>query len=199
MSTLANEALSTSAFVPMRLLTAADLAAMPDELPSGPVNFELHNGRLVPMSPTGGRHGNLQARLSKEFIVQGEDKGLGQTYSEAGVIIRRKPDTVVGPDVAFVTKRSTPIRESKEGYLETIPELVVEIRSKNDTRAFLDEKISDYLQAGVKLVWLVDPEVNKVHEHRQNQPSREFGVNDSLTCEDIIPGFSLPLAALFRE
>src|SRR6185436_9029000 len=127
-----------------RLFTAADLAAMPDELPSGPVNFELENGSLVLMSPTGRRHGNLQLRIGKALIAQGEERGHGEAYSETGIILSKGPDSVAGPDAMFVSKRLTPIRESPEGYLETIPELVVEIRSKNDRSAYLKRKVAKY-------------------------------------------------------
>src|SRR4051794_19886471 len=61
-----------------RPLTAADLAAMPKELPSGPVDFELDHGRLVQMSPPGRRHGKLQGRIVREFINQGEANGHGE-------------------------------------------------------------------------------------------------------------------------
>src|SRR5436190_22752230 len=111
-----------------KLFTAADLAAMPEHLPSGDVSYELHHGRLVVMSPPGATHGNLQNRIGKALGVQGEDKGHGKAYTEVGIVLARGPDHVVGADAAFVTKHSLPARESPEGYLETIPELVVEVR-----------------------------------------------------------------------
>ena len=84
-----------------RLLTSADLAAMPDQLPSGPVDFELHQGRLVLMSPTGTTSCNLQARIASALISQGEEQGHGEAGTEGGVILSKNPDTVVGPDVAI--------------------------------------------------------------------------------------------------
>ena len=155
-----------------RRFTAADLAAMPDQLPSGPVDFELHEGRLVPMSPPGRRHSNLQSRISEALQSQGEKKGHGEAHSDVGVLLSKNPDTVVGPDNAFVTKHSMPIRESPENYLETIPELVVEIRSKNDTLAEFNRKAADYLQAGVQLAWIVDPQSKTVTEHRPGAAAR---------------------------
>ncbi|HEY2882507.1 MAG TPA: Uma2 family endonuclease, partial [Pirellulales bacterium] len=161
-------------------------------------NFELHQGRFVSMSPTGRRHGNLQSRISAALQTQGEAKGHGEAFTETGVIIASSPDTVVGPDVAFVTKRKMPICESKEGYLQTIPELVVEIRSKNDSIAELNQKVADYLQAGVQLAWIVDHESNTVSEHRRGIEPLSRGLQDTLQCDDIIPGFRLPLADLFK-
>ena len=69
----------------------------------------------------------------------------------------RNPDRLVGADAVFIANSSLPIRESSEGYLETIPDLVVEVRSKNDTLPAVQRKVDDYLTAGVKVVWVVDP------------------------------------------
>jgi Uma2 family endonuclease len=181
-----------------RLFTLADVAALPEHLPSGAVSFELHHGRLVPMSPPGATHGNLQIRLGSALVTQGEEKGHGKAYTEVGVVLARNPDHLVGADAAFVTKRSIPVRETKEGFLETIPELVVEIRSKNDTTAEIDEKVTDYLNAGVHLVWIVDPDPESVSERRPNLPPNAYRKTETLTCQDIIPGFRLALADLFR-
>src|SRR5262245_46403378 len=103
-----------------RLLTAADLAALPDELPSGPVIYELDNGRLVVMPLPGQKHGLTGAKFTTAFSVQGDHRGLGKTLcGDVGIILWRNPDRVVGADVAFVAAASLPIRESPEGFLET--------------------------------------------------------------------------------
>jgi len=181
---------------PHRLFTAADLAEMPDELPSGPVKYELDNGRLVTMPPTGADHGDAQLRIGSALLALGDLRG-GAAFVETGVILWRNPDRVVGPDVSFVSKASLPVRLSPEGYLETIPDLVVEVVSKNDTRPFLQRKVDDYLKAGVRAVWVVDPATCKVAEHRPHAEVREFGRADTLTLDDIIPGFALDLRLVF--
>jgi Uma2 family endonuclease len=181
-----------------RLFTAADLAAMPEHLPSGDVSYQLHHGRLVVMVPPGAVHGNLQSRIVTELTLQGERKGHGKTYSEVGIVLARKPDHVLGADAAFVSKRSLPVRESPEDYLETIPELVVEIRSKNDTISEIKAKIRDYLRAGTRLVWVVDPSTETAHAHRARSPVKTYRKTDALTCPQIIPGFRLAISELFR-
>lgn len=182
-----------------RLFTAADLAAMPTHLPSGSVDFELHHGRLVAMSPPGAIHGSLQARIATALMVQGETKGHGKAFTEVAVVLDRDPDHVVGADAAFVAKQSLPVRESPEGYLETIPELIVEIRSKNDTAPEIATKVDDYLKAGVRLAWVVEPDRESVTEHRANSAPKVIHKTDTLTCDDIIPGLHLPLAELFKD
>ncbi|MGD9636455.1 MAG: Uma2 family endonuclease [Pirellulales bacterium] len=182
-----------------RLLTAADVAAMPEQLPTGPVSYELHHGRLVPMSPPGADHGSYQLRIGSALMYQGEAKGLGKAYVEVGVILARNPDHVFGPDAAFVAKRSLPSTKSPEGFLEKVPELVVEVRSKNDTAREIAVKVSDYLQAGATLVWVADPSNYSVIEHRSGKPPKTYLMSDMLTCDDVIPGFRLPLAELYQQ
>jgi Uma2 family endonuclease len=181
-----------------RLFTAADLAAMPTHVPSGDVSFELHHGRLVAVSPPGATHGSLQCRIATALATQGERKGLGNAYTEVAVVLDRAPDHVVGADAAFIAQCSLPARESPEGYLVTIPELIVEIRSKNNTTTEIATKVADYLKAGVQLVWVIDPESDTVTEHRPNAKPKAFQKADSLSCDDIIPGFRLAIADLFR-
>ena len=128
-----------------RLFTIADVAVMPRDLPSGPVDFELDNGRFVATSPTGRRHGVLHGRIVAALIAQGDQRGHGETVVETGVILWRNPDRLVGPDAAFYGIRSFPLRESSEGYLETMPDLVFEIRSKNDSQPEVERNVADYI------------------------------------------------------
>jgi Uma2 family endonuclease len=113
-------------------------------------------------------------------------------------VLGRNPDHVVGADSAFVMNRSLPMKVSPEGYLETVPELIVEFRSKNDTSAEISEKNADYLQSGARLVWLLDPDTETAVEHRPNTQPKTHRRSDTLTCDDIIPGFQLSAAELFR-
>jgi Uma2 family endonuclease len=188
-----------SAFQPgPRLLTIADVASMPTQLPSGPVDYELDNGRLLLMSPTGRQHGQVQSMIAAELYIQGQQRGLGVSYVETGVVLWRNPDRMVGPDVSFIRADSLPVRETQEGYLETIPELVVEVRSKNDLNSEVKSKVQDYIKAGVRCVWIVDPAAGIVVEHRNGQPAKSCGRGDVLQCDDVIPGFRLALAELFQ-
>src|SRR5207248_9442375 len=120
-----------------RLLTAADLAALPDELPSGPVKYELDDGRLVVMPLPGGIHGAVNANVVFQLKLQGDQAGHGKTLTETGVILRHGPDRLVGPDSCFVMTTSLPLKYSAEGFLETIPPLRVQVRIKHDSGAEL--------------------------------------------------------------
>jgi Uma2 family endonuclease len=178
------------------LLTAADLACFPKSLPSGDVRWELRDGEVVPMSPPGFGHGRVAALLVAELHIQAERGGLGVVADEVGVILRRNPDRVVGPDGLFILTRSLPARLSPEGYLETIPEIVVEVRSKNDTIPEIAGKTQEYFDAGVVVVWVLDPDARAVTECRAGQPPRVLQPADTLTC-DLLPGFAVPVDRLF--
>lgn len=175
----------------VRLLTIADVAALPSHLPSGDVRYELHDGRLIVMPPPGDIYGRRQARFVAYLFTQGEQPGHGQAFGKVGVILRRYPDCLVGPDAAFVTTAQLPVRTSPEGYLITIPELVVEVRSKNDTQPEIDEKVNDYLTAGVALVWIADPVARTVTVYQANQQPIVFAATDTLIANPVIPGFAV--------
>ena len=187
--------------VPPRLLTAADLAVMPTELPSGNVDYELDNGRIVMMSPPADRHGEIQLRIGTELVVQGDKLGHGKSRTEASVVLWKGPDRVVVPDVLFISQASLPLRHSSEGYLETIPDLVIEIRSKNDSVPYLERKIADYLKAGVKQAWVVDPATRTIQIYRPEAEVQTFQHADVIAAQEfpLIPDFRLVLAEVFAE
>ncbi len=191
---------SAPSWVPsaQRLLTIADVSVLPNELPTGPARYELDNGRLVVMPPAGDIHGESELRIGSELLSQGERRGHGRARcGDVGIILRRNPDRLVGADALFISKDRLPIRTSKEGYLETIPDLIVEVRSKNDRINELAEKANEYLQAGARVVWILDPSNQTVTEYRQDKPARVVDSRDALTVEDIIPGFNVLVSSLF--
>jgi Uma2 family endonuclease len=180
---------------PRRLFTIADLAKMPKSLPSGDVWYELRDGEIIPMAPPGDIHGTRQAAVI-HHLYAAQLLGLGQARGEVGIILRRNPDRVVGADAAFILTASLPVRRSDEGYLETIPEIVVEVRSKNDTRPEVLDKCDEYHRAGVQEVWVIDPDVRTLAAHALDGSVRVLRETDTLTS-DLLPGFAVPVAALF--
>jgi len=172
------------------------MAALPALLPSGNVRYELFDGRLVIMAPPGGFHGLGQAQVVSELVVQGDHAGHGRAYGEVGIVLSRDPDSLYAPDAAFICKSSLPAVFSKEGYLETIPQLIVEVRSKNDSQPEINAKVAYYLAAGVVAVWVLDPVRKTVVEHRA-EGTKTFKSGDDLAIADLIPGFTAPVARLF--
>ncbi len=196
---------SPPAFMPMiqpngRLFTAADLAVLPTHLPSGDIDYELDRGRVIVTAPHGCVHASIQALIATKLGIHGEAAGYGSAFTTVGVVLTRNPDTVLAPDAAFIGKAKLPVRESREGYLETIPDLVVEIRSKNDTTAHFDGKVAAYLAAGVATVWIADPEARTIAAHRTaaDQPL-VYHESDTLAIDELIPDFRLKVADVFRK
>jgi Uma2 family endonuclease len=179
-----------------KLLTAADLAAMRTDLPGGTVKYELNDGVLVVMAPPGEIHGISLGHAYYHLRTETQHRGIGEARGETGVILRRNPDRVVGPDAVFILARSLPTRRTPEGYLETIPELVVEVRSKNDTNAEIVAKAEEYFAAGVQVVWIVDPTTRTLAAHRPDTSVIVFRGDEPVTC-DLLPGFAVPAARFF--
>ena len=178
----------------VRLLTAADVAVLPAQLPSGPVRYELHDGRLVVLPPSTAARGRAQALFIGHLFAHAERSG--RMYGRVDVILRRDPDHVLAPDLAHLTAAQLPPKTSPEDYLTTAPALVVEVRERYDAQAGIDAKVRDYLAAGVVLVWVADPDARTVTAYRANQPPLTFTAADTLTADPVIPGFAVPVAAL---
>ncbi|MCL4762764.1 MAG: Uma2 family endonuclease, partial [Burkholderiales bacterium] len=116
---------------------------------------------------------------------------------DAGFIFGRGPDTVLSPDAAFVRSERLPRPRPSKGFVDVVPDLVVEINSPNDRRAQIDRKIAIYLRSGVLLIWEIDPETQTVREHRPNSDVVVLRKTDILDGGEIVRGFSLPVAELF--
>ena len=179
-----------------RLFTVADLPQFPRSVSSGDVSWELLDGVPIAMSPPGYRHGRVGAKVVAELHAQGELRGLGEAGDETAVILRRNPDRVVGADAVFLLTKSLPPRLSPEGYLETIPEIVVEVRSKNDAAGEVAAKVAEYLAAGVEEAWVLDPDDKTIAAHAPGAAPVVFGPADDFTSP-LLPGFSVPVAKLF--
>ncbi len=175
------------------LLTGEDLLRMGDV-----GSCELTEGRVVPMSPTGGEHGHIEYRLGFELglFVQREQAGW-VLVGEVGIYTRRDPDTVRDADVAFISRKRAPDGPPK-GFLEVVPELVVEIISPTDRQETVRRKIEECFTAGVVQVWVVEPEDRSVRIYSSPTQARKFAEGDWLSGEGTLEGFSLKVSNLFE-
>jgi Uma2 family endonuclease len=192
--------LTPPAFTPQRprsqrLLTASDLATLPREMNGQAVRYELFDGELIVMAPPGGEHGRRQHTIGRVLQIA-EDLKLGVAYSETGILIRQNPDRVVGADAAFVLQSELPVRHSREGYMTTIPSIIVEIQSKNDRDSDFQSKCDEYFEAGVLSVWRLDPNAKTLSIIANDCAIRTLSVHDMITDPNL-PGFAVPVAAIF--
>jgi Uma2 family endonuclease len=158
---------------------------------------ELLRGELVMMSPSGGEHGYSVTNVTVPLGTFVKQKSLGRVYgAETGFWISRDPDTVRAPDVAFVAADRVAMQPAK-GFLEGAPDLAVEVLSPSDRPAEVVAKVQDWLQAGCRCVWVVDPQTQTVSVHQPNRPAVVLGVEGQLAGQDVLPGFMLPVADVF--
>jgi Uma2 family endonuclease len=125
--------------------------------------------------------------------------GLGTVLVEAGYVLRRMPDTVRGPDISFVSVARLPSNQIPETFIPGAPDLAVEIISPSSRWSEVEEKVADYLAGGARLVWLVDPRERRVVVRYPDRAPAVLAENDTLDGEDVVPGFTLPVAELLRR
>ena len=168
--------------------------------------YELVNGIPVPkrrvegagqMSPTGGRHGEIEIRfgaLLGDFVRRSR---LGKIYGgEVGFILRRNPAVLRAPDLAFVSNQRLP--QTPEGFIPLAPDLAIEIVSPSDTARDVQSKVIEYLDAGTRLVWIVDPDTRTITVYSSLSEIRVLKESDTLDGGETLPGFSVSVNSVFE-
>lgn len=157
---------------------------------------ELVRGVLVVREPPGARHGRIAMNLGVELANFVRARELGVVYAaETGFTLARHPDTVRAPDVAFVRRERLPSPEPV-GFPELAPDLVVEVLSPDDRPGQRLAKVADWLSAGTRVVWVIDPERRLARVYRHDGTERIVSAAETLDGEDVVPGFSCPLATM---
>ena len=176
-------------------LTADDLL----NLPPDNMRHELIRGELTTRPPTNGEHGvstlNI-AGILRDFLKAnpiGVDAG-----AETGFIISRNPDTVRAPDAAFIHNDRIPPGGVPKKFWPLAPDLAVEILSPSDSYSEVMEKIDEWLTAGTRLVWVIDPAKKTVGVYAPHRQPRILKSADQLDGEQVLPGFKLAVAEIFR-
>ena len=183
-----------------RLSTAADLLAMPHDLDH---RYELVEGRLVTMAPTGGTHGRRTFDLAAALGVYAMQHGLGVVLgAETGFNLTRpgeRRETVLAPDVAFVRAENAPLTETDD-FPHLAPDLVGEVASPGDSRRRMAAKARRWLERGVRLVWVVWPRRREIDVWRPGETEpRTLTATDTLDGGTVVPGFSIPVARVCPE
>ena len=180
--------------LPRARMTAEDLFILPDD----GYRYELAGGALVRMTPTGAEHGAVTARLGQILTGHVVARRAGVCCgAETGFILRRNPDVVRAPDAAFVARERIPKTGVPRSYWPFAPDLAVEVVSPSDRLGDVRAKAGEYLAAGTRLVWLVEPAARVVHVHRPRGEVQVIGVGGVLTGEDVLPEFRCAVRQLF--
>ena len=151
------------------------------------------------MPPAGNEHGYVALELAAELRNHVKANGLGRTYTaETGFRISSAPDTVRAPDAAFVSRERLAEVGRQEGFWPGAPDLAAEVVSPNDTHAEVVEKALAWLEAGCRMVVVVDPGSRTVTVYRSASDIRILTGDDVLEGADIVPGWRLPVNNLFE-
>lgn len=180
--------------------TVTQLWTIEDLERDGPTEgrWELIDGELVEMSPSGRTASKLAALIAYLLLSVVRPRRLGEVYSaDAGFVLFPDRRVVRVPDVAFVRAERL-VDLDEDGFLRLAPDLAVEVRSPTDRTADVLAKIGMYLDAGVRLVWLVEPAARSVTVYAPGREPRRLGADDRLDGEAVVPGFAVDVAELFR-
>ena len=166
-------------------------------LPDDGYRTELVRGMVVREPQPVYVHGRVQARLLYHLEAFIERSGLALVcVGPIGSILARNPDTVRGPDAAVIRAERLPPGHHV-GFLDGAPDLVIEIVSPSNTARQIREKVTDYLTAGAKCVWVIDPRRRNAMSHASRGEALQLRAPDELACEEVLPGFRLKLSELF--
>jgi Uma2 family endonuclease len=178
------------------LLTAEEYAQLPDN--GEPT--ELVRGRIVTMNIPASRHGWLCVRIAKILANYVDDRDLGYVFgNDAGMVTERDPDTVRGPDISFFSYSRIPKGASLDGYAEAAPEVVFEVPSPSDRWPKILERLSEFLNAGVLAIFVVDPkkEVVTIFDADSDPPGRTLKGDDELTLPEPLSSLRIAARQLF--
>lgn len=185
----------SAAAVETRQFTPEDLLALGDEGKA----YELVDGELVErkMSWDSTRIGG---RMYRFLDVYGDETGIGRAApSDAGYqCFPGAPNKVRKPDASFVRLDRLPSQQKVKGWCRIAPDAAAEVVSPNETYSEVEDMVEEYLEAGVQLIWIINPPTRSVRVHRPDGTVTDLGENDELTGENVLPGFRCRVADLFQ-
>jgi Uma2 family endonuclease len=174
------------------LLTIEQIDQLPER---DDVIYELDDGELITMARPLPRHNLVRECAARHIGNFVENRHLGRVLVVTEFVLSK--DTVRIPDIAFLTSEQMS-RIDLDQLIRAAPSLTIEVVSPNDRAEELARTVDQYLAAGSKAVWVIYPQVGEVHIFRAGGVTVLRGVDAVLEDQEILPGFSLPLAALFE-
>jgi Uma2 family endonuclease len=177
-----------------QLMTADELL----KLLRGRFRYRLIKGELITMSPAGSEHGALVVNMTLLLVQYVRANKLGIVFgAETGFKVAENPDTVLAPDVSFISRENIPKSGIPKKYWPGAPDLAVEVLSPGDTAREVEVKIGRWLAAGARLVWTINPKNKSVTVHRGPEDSDTLSETDELSGEEVVPGFRCRVSEIF--
>lgn len=151
-------------------------------------------GELLIMPPVGGKSGNREADLISLLWLWNHQSSIGKVFSSS-TIFKLPSGGDRSPDAAWIRldRWENLTQEEQEGFLPLCPDFVIELRSRTDSLKPLQEKMQEYLNSGLRLGWLINPQDEQVEIYRLNQAVEVVKFPATLSGEDVLPGFTLDL------
>jgi Uma2 family endonuclease len=178
-----------------RLMTIEEFEQMPD----GGHRYELWDGELIEMAPPGETHNDVIREIvwnAEQFIRASKIEKL---FIETTFVIRDDPPSSLVPDIAFIHEHRLRPDRDRRRIVGTYPDIAIEVVSPTDRIGEVMQKVARYLDAGVTLVWVVDPDSQTVTVHRLNRDMLILTSADTLDGEDILPGLRIPVSLIFSQ
>jgi Uma2 family endonuclease len=162
--------------------------------------YEIVNRELIDMGNSGAKHSYVCSVLMIFLGGYVHIQKIGAMF-DSSTAFKMKSGNKRSPDISFMAKeRLQGLEELPDGFLEGAPDLAVEILSPSNTVEEIHNKLVEYFENGSRLVWVINPKEKYVLVYRSSQePDRLLKSVDSLDGEDIVPGFTLPIAELFQK
>jgi Uma2 family endonuclease len=187
--------MSTAA--PPGLLTAEEFYDWANRPENADKRLELDAGRVVEMPPPGKRHGIACGLIMRKLSTYLDARGEGYFCpNDTGLIVARDPDTVRGPDLMVYLQHES-FEDAPVGHANDQPTLIVEVMSPSDSMGRTLRRVQQYLNRGVPLVWIVEPEVRSVQVFRLNEFPKVLDDTDELTGNGVLPDFACKVSDFF--
>ncbi len=175
-----------------KLMTAEELLRLEEEHEDK--EYELLDGELVEFPMPGMEHEALVVNVVYALEHHVRPRRLGRVVGAVGIWLRRGPDRVRMPDVCFFSAGRIP---GEQGYTGVVPDFIVEIISADRTAEYVQQKMEEWVAAGVRLAWAVYPETRSVVVYRGLDDIKGYQQGEVLDGAPVLPEFTLPVAELF--
>jgi Uma2 family endonuclease len=180
-------------------MTAEQFFVWANNPKNGDRKWELEDGKVVEMPSPGERHAFvcwLAICLMSDYV---RSRGIGYLLTnDCGLIVRRRPDTVRGPDIMLFLERGE-VTKMNAGFCDKIPALIIEILSPSDTMRKTTVRVNQYLKRGVRLIWVIDPVEQIVYIHRPEEFGKVLDDSEELTGNGILPDFRCKVSEFFTS
>jgi Uma2 family endonuclease len=163
--------------------------------------FEWINGRLKERSLMGAKANRVATILARLLDTHAAAHRLGWVFTEkcGYQSFANEPKRVRFPDVSFIARGRLPNDQIPDGHMTVAPDLEVEVVSPNDVAEDLEDRVSDYLAAGVRLLWIIYPATRSASLVRSDGTAARLTEAQELSGEDVVPGFTCPMRFLFAD